>query len=338
MGKRNYAIQSRAESISLLGAGLRGLAAAPLTVAAGWIIYSNFVIDHQVPLVDAIPAERKAYQSRGAGGLSFYSAKEAGRPLVLIHSINAAASAYEMRPLFSRFQGKRPVYALDLPGFGFSERSRRPYSPELYQTAITDFLGTQVGEPADVVALSLGCEFAARAALENPELFNSLSLVSPTGLRARSAGTRSQKAGSSGAGSVLHAIFALPFWARAFYDLIATRTSIEYFLKKSFMATPPIDLINYDYAASHQPGAEHAPLYFISGKLFTPNICDTVYEKLKVPTLALYDRDAFTSFERLQNLLAKNPFWQAVRLVPSLGLPQFEDLDSTVEVLERFWQ
>jgi hypothetical protein len=97
-------------------------------------------------------------------------------------------------------------------------------------------------------------------------------------------------------------------------------------------------LINYAYATSHQPGAEYAPLHFISGKLFTPGVRQRFYEQVQTPTLVLYDRDAFTGFELLPELLARNPAWQAVRIVPSLGLPHFERLEETVAVLDRFWQ
>ncbi len=57
-----------------------------------------------------------------------------------------------------------------------------------------------------------------------------------------------------------------------------------------------------------------------------------------MPALVLYDRDNFVSFEMLPELLAKNASWQAVRLVPSLGLPHFERLEDTVEVLDKFWR
>ena len=84
---------------------------------------------------------------------------------MLIHSINAAASAYELRPLFMEYRGRRPLYAPDLPGFGFSERGDREYSPALYVAAITDLLRSQVREmgPVDLVALSLGGGSSRRA-------------------------------------------------------------------------------------------------------------------------------------------------------------------------------
>jgi pimeloyl-ACP methyl ester carboxylesterase len=230
------------------------------------------------------------------------------------------------------------VFALDLPGFGYSERSNRNYAPGMYEAAILDFLETQVGEPADVVAFSLGSEFAARAALAAPERFNSLVLLSPTGLSLDVSETRSQQAGQSGISHVIHPLFSFPVWSRPFFDLLTTHSSIEYFLRKSFIGPVPQDLIEYAYVSAHQPGAEHAPLYFISGKLFTPGVRQLVYERLQIPTLAIYDRDNFTSFEMLPDVLSKNSVWQAVRLVPTLGMPHFERLEDTVEVLNRFRQ
>lgn len=340
MPKRRSRMIQPEESVSSFGEGVKGLARFSLAVAGGWMLYSHYGIDHNVTLPDALPGERRTFSSRDAGQLSYYRNQPgmAGRPLVLIHSINAAASAYEMRPLYLHYRTHRPVFALDWPGFGFSERSKRVYSPGVYETALLDFLETQVGEPADVVALSLGCEFVARAALIRPDLFQSITMISPTGFRLANNDRGSQKAGRSGLGNLLHPAFAFPVWARPFYDLLATRTSIQYFLQKSFIGEVPQDLVEYDYAAAHQPGAEHAPLYFISGKLFTPRIREIVYQKLQTPTLVLYDRDNFTSFEMLPDLLTKNAAWQAVRLVPTLGMPHFERIEDTASVLNSFWK
>ena len=44
------------------------------------------------------------------------------------------------------------------------------------------------GRPVDALAVSLSCEYLARAAVEDPASFRSLALVSPSGFAARSAG------------------------------------------------------------------------------------------------------------------------------------------------------
>ena len=334
----------KASPMDLVATGIGAITATTLVAAGGWIAYSNLLIDHNMSLPEAIPADRQIFFSKTAGRLSYYIDRQtSGRPLVLIHSVNAAASAYEMRPLFDHYRFRRPVFALDLPGYGFSERSPRVYTPKFFEDAIMDLLVSQVGGPADVVALSLGCEFAARAALNEPGLFHSLTLISPTGLGQRNSQTRpywraSRPGGAQGKNERVYPVLSFPVWARALFDLIASRTSIKYFLQKSFNGPIAPGFIDYDYASSHQPGAENVPLYFISGKLFTPDISGRVYENLKIPVMVLYDRDGFTHFDRLAAVLEKNPLWKATRIKHTLGLPQFEKLAETVEAMDDFWR
>jgi pimeloyl-ACP methyl ester carboxylesterase len=322
------------------GKGPGALVTAALAAMGGWIGYSALFINHNRDLPPAVDAERRTFVSQSAGVLSYYVSRRAtGRPLVLIHSINAAGVAYEMRPLFEHYRGQRPVYAIDLPGFGFSDRSNRAYTPPLYRDAILDLLRTQVKEkePVDVIALSLSSEFAALAAHAEPERFRSLALISPTGLSDRGRRNVTQQAGERDTSDLLYRTFAFPAWSQAFYDLLVTKVSIRFFLKQSFEGQPPQDLIDYAYLTAHRPGARHAPLHFVSGKLFTWDILETVYAKLTVPVLALYDYDAFTSFDALPDLLAANPKWHAARIVPTRGLAHWEQLEDTAAALDRFW-
>lgn len=306
--------------------------------AAGWIAYSRKVIDHCLPLPNAVNAPRQLLSSATCGMLNFYADRSGGgRPLVLLHAINAAGSAYEMRPLFQHYQGRRPVFALELPGFGFSERSKRVYSAQLYQDAITEFLQREVKAPADVVALSLSSEFAASAALAHPELFASLGVISPSGLRLRNTGRATQRANDSGVSDIVYKAFSYPLWGQAFFDLLVTRRSIRWFLQQSFAGPVDEELVEYGYLASHQIGAHHAPLYFVSGKLFTRDVAERVYERLSVPTLAIYDQDAYTSFDLLPRVLERNARWRAERIWPTRGLPHFEKLSETTQALDAFW-
>lgn len=317
-----------------------GLLGALAGTIGGWLAYSALAVEHDVPLPPAIQAERRVVTAPVAGELSYYADEHgAGRPLVLIHSINAGGSAYEMRPLFEAFRGRRPVYALDLPGFGFSERSERDYTPELYVRAIVEFLESEVpgvGE-TDVVAFSLSGEFAAVAALERPDLFATLVLLSPTGFTQRGDENRSQRSGARGSSERALRLLSFPLWSQGLYDLLVTRPSIRYFYGRNFVGEVDSGLEAYAYMSTHRPGARWAPLAFVSGKLFRSDIRESVYQQLRLPVLVIYDRDPNVSFDTLPETLSSCANWRSERVAPTLGLPQFEQTDQTVEALERFW-
>ncbi len=311
----------------------------PLVIACKWIVYSTFAIDHQQLLLPALDAERSSLSSDTVGALNVYVDRSVhGRPLLLIHSVNAAASAYEMRPLFEHYRGQRPVAALDLPGYGFSERTDLARTPEAYAGAIVEVIADLIGEPADVIALSLGSEFAARAALQRPDLFHSLTLISPSGFNAGGTGRATQQAVEQDRTESVYRALANPLWGQALFDLIATRRSIEFFLKQSFVGPVPQTLIDYAYATAHQPGAQYTPLRFISGLLFTRNARQELYERLTLPVLVVYDRDAFVRFDALPEVVAAHSNWQTARLEPTLGLPQFEAMPQLAAALDGFWR
>ncbi len=298
--------------------------------ALAWIAISSLAIDHSRPLEPALPGIEPRRFPSAAGDIAFYAdTSAAGRPLLLIHSVNAAASAREMKPLFERYRGTRPVYALDLPGFGHSARSDQRYTPELFKRAILDFIDREIsGEhPVDIVALSLSSEFVALAALESPHSIRSVTMISPTGFGERTLTySESRRKGLS-----------VPFWSQAFYDLLTSRSSIRYFLKKSFTGPVPDELVDYACATSHQPGARFVPLYFLSGQLFTAEVRRRIYTALQTPVLVLYDRDGYTSFENLDPFLRNHMNWVATRIGGTSGMAHWERLTDTAASLEYFW-
>lgn len=304
---------------------------------AGPAMVDNARMHRQVELPEALDATRDRFATTHLQEISYYvggpdegGPPEASRPLVLLHSINAAPSAFEMKPLYDHYRATRRVYVPDLPGFGFSDRSDRKYSPELYANAINAFLTNVVQTPADVIAFSLSSEFAARAALSAAERFNSLTLLSPTGFSAR-------KLPSGGVGRAMHGFFTLPGLGQGLYELLTKRPSIRYFLQRSYVGEPPAAMIDYAYATSHQPGARHAPYHFLSGQLFTREATETLYAKLQLPVLVLFDRDANVGFDLLPEFVSRHPNWKAVRIEPTLGIPQWERTSDCVTALDHFW-
>ena len=321
------------------GSGLRRAIAWPLLAAGAWIAYSKLFINHDEPLPEAMTAKRVVFRSKLGLNLNYYVDRQAvGRPLLLIHGMNSAASAYEIRPLFEHYRASRPVYALELPGFGFSDRPDRAYTPAYFSEAILDFLETQVEETADVLALSLSCEFVARAAVAQPERFHSLQFISPSGLGDGPGGAALQLIKPGDTAEKVYGLLGNPLWSQAIFDLMSVRISLAHLYRLYFVDRVPVDLVDYAYATAHQPGARHVPLALISGRLSTPDIRTRYYERLNVPTLALFDRDPFANFDMLPHLLGENENWQEARIVNSQGMPHFENLAASAQALDGFWQ
>lgn len=312
--------------------------AVPVIAAGAWILYSRFMVDHDHSLPEAVEAKRVVFKSKLGVNLNYYVDRQAeGRPLVLIHGVNNGASAYEMRPLFEHYRTSRPVFALELPGFGFSDRPDRTYTPQYFAEAILDFLETQVGEAVDLIALSLSCEFAARAAVALPDCFHSLAFISPSGLGEGPGGASLQLIPPGSTAAKVHTTLTNPIWSQAAFDLMSVRISLAHLYRLYFVDQAPPDLVDYAYATAHQPGAKNVPLAAMSGRLSTADIRTRFYNRLQAPTLVLFDRDPFARFDMLPYQLGSSPNWQEAQIAPSLGMPHFEKLSETAAALDGFW-
>jgi hypothetical protein len=262
-----------------------------------------------------------------AGRLSVYQAGEAGErpPLLLVHSINAAASAAEVRPLHEHYRATRQVFSIDLPGYGFSERSDRAYTPRLMTDAlhaVVEQIQARCGkQPIDALAVSLSCEYLARAASERPADFGTVALVSPTGF----AGLRARRAapGTTRGLPWLHRTLRGPGWGGALFRALTRPGVIRYFLGRTWgSAAIDEDLLAYDVITARCPGAEHAPLHFLSGGLFSADI-HTIYEALTMPVWMSHGvRGDFTDY-RGAVLVQGRPNW-CFTVFPTGALPYFE--------------
>lgn len=289
--------------------------------------------DTPITLPPALDAERLETNGQ-AGRLSYYVAGE-GSPLLMLHSINAAGSAFEMRPVFEHYRPARTVYAPDLPGFGFSDRSPRDYSVRLYTDAVHDILDQIPGtEPVDAIALSLSAEFLARAVSEQPDRFRRLILITPTGFRGDSNALREAE-GTTREKPWLHRLLTVPLWRHALYAQLVRPRVIRYFLKRTWGSDDyDEDMAAYADLTSHQPGAEHAPYAFLSGGLFSKDI-RTVYERLELPVWVPHaTRGDFRNFSGA-GWARERANW-TVQPFDSGALPHFERPDEFFAAADRF--
>jgi len=299
------------------------------------------------PLPHVLSGERCEIRDPKAGLVSYYvdgplaskdsAASAAPPPLLLIHSINAAPSAHEVKPLFDAYKTSRRTYAIDLPGYGHSERSDRPYCQRLMVDAIhavlTEILSHNDNRAVDALAVSLSAEFLAKVALEAPESIRSLALVSPTGF-AKITKTHGPPDADLGKPGVYRAI-SRPMVGQTLFKLLTVRPSIRFFLKKTF-GRAQIDEEMFEHACrlSRTPDAHRTPLYFIAGYLFSADI-RTLFRAVTQPVWLSHGvRGDFVDFSRTEGI-ADKPNWR-ITVFETGAMPYFEIPEAFVAAYDDF--
>ena len=315
----------------------------PLRAAAGALGGGRRIDTHQGTLPQPLAGERHDIATSFGRLATFAAGPPVDAPspdlppLLLVHSINAAGSSYEVGPIWDHYKTLRTVYAFDLPGYGLSDRADRVYTPRLMTDAILDMIDAiQVRHgpgPIDVLALSLSSEFLARAAAERPAAFRSIALVSPTGFDSR--GPRNGPPGSDRSMPKLYKTFTFGLWRAPLFRLLTSRVSIRYFLEKTW-GSKSIDegLLEYDIITTRQPGAEHAPYSFIGGFLFSNDI-SRVYGSLALPVWMVHGvRGDFVDYKG-KRLIEGRPNW-TIDVLETGALPQFEKMAAFAERYDAF--
>lgn len=291
------------------------------------------------PLPEAVSGKRLGLDTNNAGFLSYYISQHDGDepPLLLIHSVNAAAAAHEVRPLFEHYAKVRTVIAPDLPGFGFSERSRRDYTPRMMTDAIhavVSKIREEFGdEPVDALAVSLSSEFLARAASEAPDQYRSVALVSPTSMNKRVLPDGPPE--STRGIAWLHRTFTLPGLGQGLFSLLTSRASVRFFLEKTW-GSKRIDeeMFEYSWRTANQPDALHAPFRFLTGFLFSGDI-GRIYRALDMPVWMSHGvRGDFTDYRRKVNFENKANWHFDV--FDAGALPYFEQTEQFIERYDTF--
>jgi pimeloyl-ACP methyl ester carboxylesterase len=193
-----------------------------------------------------------------------YTMMGEGPPLVLLHGVHAAASSFEMRNIFEPLSQRFTVYAIDLLGFGKSDRPNVAYSAAMYSDLLREFLEQVAvigGQSAVVVASSLSTAYAVSVARARPDLVARLVLLSP-----------SDVTGLGAVGRAFGRLLALPLLGTALFNALVSRQSIERFLVRAYADPWRVDqtVVGQQWATAHQPNARLAPAAFVGGRLDRP--------------------------------------------------------------------
>jgi pimeloyl-ACP methyl ester carboxylesterase len=106
-----------------------------------------------------------------------------GPPLVLVHGLGSSSSVefyYNLEPLAAQHR----VFAIDLPGFGRSDKPVLAYTIALFVQAVSDLMASEAIERAGVMGVSMGGRVALGLALDSPDKVERLVLVDALGVGA----------------------------------------------------------------------------------------------------------------------------------------------------------
>jgi pimeloyl-ACP methyl ester carboxylesterase len=264
----------------LAGAGVTGAIAA-----------TNRALSNAPLPTNALGGTPRAWNWRGRE--IFATEAGSGSLVVLVHGASTGASSYEFRKLFPLLAQRHRVVAFDLLGCGLSEKPRLAYGTELFVEQIVDALDALGGEPAAIVASSLGAAFAIRAASRAPGRIAQLTAICPAGL----AGTFDKGPGRPGA--AITALFRSPLVGEAAFNVLASRASLRWFLEHRVYGDPSHctpQIVDHYYAVTHQPGSRYVPAALAGGALDCNVARDLPF--LEVPLQVLWGEKAPSSATR----------------------------------------
>lgn len=258
-------------------------------------------------------------------GTIHYTVRGRGEPLLLLHDLRPGASGYEYRNVFSALAERYRVFAPDLLGYGLSGRPATRYTPQLYVELIEDFLRQVVGatdQPAHVIASGHSAPFAAIAAVTQPQLFRSLSVIEPIGLGEVMSERRPI------ASRVTRALLRTPLLGEGAYNLLTSRLGLRLSLTRRLAAGAPRvsdDVIDQYYAIAHLPGGRFAQADALASALDSlGNLGGEAFALVSVPTLLLWgQRDPAHPMSEARELREAHPGAE-LRIFPTGALPHVE--------------
>lgn len=269
-------------------------------------------------------------------GDMFYEVKGSreAKPLVLVHGFGPGASSYEWRKNIEALSAQYRVYALDLLGFGLSDRPAIDYDAELYTDLLNDFIREVVGKPAIVVAHGLTSAYVIAAAYRRPQLFERLVLVAaPPSIL--------QEAYPGPLDSAYKFLLRAPIVGETAYNLLTSRAAIRKYYDEQGYHNPGLisdELVEYIYTSAHQSNSRYALSAFLSGYLHQD--VEEPFSRLQVPVTAIWGREgqlapaeASAAFKRVNSQIDVRIIDKATTHVQDEQAARFNELVSDLAAI-----
>ncbi len=253
-------------------------------------------------------------------------------PLLFLHNFGGGASAYEWSKVYPAFAWNYQILAPDLIGWGESAHPVRDYQIKDYLSTIAEFIIQTCHQPVTVVASSLTAAFAIRLAITQPNLFQRLFLVCPSGFN---------DFGQGSGRRLPLSVINTPVLDDLIYHLGAeNEIAVRNFLQSFLFAKPQRvsqEMVEAYLTSAQQPNAKFAALGFLRGDVYFD--LSLYIQQLTIPTVILWGEKAqFTNIKTGQRLanLNTNSIEKFEAIADAGVLPHLEVPEIVIGLLQRY--
>lgn len=175
-----------------------------------------------------------------------YTKKGNGSPLLLIHDLKVGSSNYEYHKLVDTLSKDNEVYAIDLLGFGLSDKPNLTYTSFLYVQLIIDFIKNVINKKTNIIASGDSVPIAIMACHNSPETIHKMIFINPQSLyKLNQIPSKQTKA--------LKLLIEFPILGTFAYNIITNRNSIKNAFEEEYFFNPikisEDDILTYIEAA-----------------------------------------------------------------------------------------
>ncbi|WP_204139709.1 alpha/beta fold hydrolase [Halomicronema sp. CCY15110] len=255
-------------------------------------------------------------------------------PLLLLHGFGASLAQW--RDNLPELAQNRTVYALDLLGFGDSQKAATIFNTDLWSAQVQAFWQAWIGQPVALVGHSLGALVALHTAVKTPEMVERLVLLTLPAAREELLSGWIE-AVSRGA----ERLFSTPLLIRPIFQIFRRPGVIRGALRGIYQERDRVDeaLVQQFVQPTADRGAARTLCYLVRSRTeiqFTPETKQLV-PQLTMPTLLLWgEADRVIPLAWGRQLAPLNS-QVTLQVIPNLGHCAYDEDPALINRLILAW-
>ena len=178
-----------------------------------------------------------------------YTQKGNGSPLLLLHDLTKGSSSYEFNKILDELAETHEVFAVDMLGYGLSDKPNITYTSYLYVQSVIDFIKNVIGKKTSILATGDAASIAVMTAHNDGEIIDKILLINPQNLnrlnRIPSKRTR-----------LLKFLIDTPVLGTFVYNMVTTKEAFRKSFSEKLFYNPGMiteGILDAYREASHQP-------------------------------------------------------------------------------------